>query len=220
MDWTNGVLHLGYRLKVLVAGGIISMLVLNLPSDVASLNPVYVPGIGEINTGSSNGLKIIVVVHTPSSPGNIKVQVTTTNGNYLYYNYNPFGQNSFTTKFLFYPGLIPTGSQFTACATQSSKQVSRCTTGTNGPETEPEFLYITLPGGRTASGGSESGSINWENLCVKYHYLIGVTELRCHALAHGTTITSEGNGFLICSLITKAGPAVLGLPDILSLVPC
>jgi hypothetical protein len=44
-----------------------------------------------VNTGSSNGLKIIVVVHSPSSPGNIKVQVTTTNGNYLYYNYNPFG---------------------------------------------------------------------------------------------------------------------------------
>lgn len=202
-----------------ILGIVLSTILVNVPL-LASASPIYVPGVGEINSKSSNGLRIIVTVNSPYNAGKVKIQVTGPLGDYMYRVYNLPGQDSVSTKFLFYPGLIPPGSKFKACATRISTQQTQCVTGVNGPEKEPEFLYITVPGGRTPSGGTGSGEINWENLCVQYHSLIGVTEQRCHVLAQGTTITSAGTGFLICSLVTKVGPAALGLPDILTLIPC
>lgn len=115
--------------------------------------------------------------------------------------------------FTFGENVIPVGGQFRACTVNLANNQYNCATGTNSPAKVPEYVSVTVP-------SSSGGGINWEDLCVRYHALIGVTEQRCHILAHGTVITPAGNGFLACALITKAGPAVLGLPDILSLFPC
>jgi hypothetical protein len=63
-----------------------------------------------------------------------------------------------------------------------------------------------------SSGGTISGGgPNWEQLCIRYHSQIGITEDRCNELADGTRLTSEGKDFLVCNLITRVGPTALGL---------
>ena len=85
--------------------------------------------------------------------------------------------------FVFGENVVPVGGQFKACVTNLIDQY-RCVTGTNTPAKLPVTVTLTVP---LSSGGD--GGINWEDLCVKYHGLIGVTEARCHILAHGTQIT-------------------------------
>jgi len=91
-------------------------------------------------------------------------------------------------------------------------QSSRCISGTNGPEKEPEYVSLTVPGQSSGSGAitgippnqnqvpnQRNGIINWENLCEQakslYEHFIRED---CDDLAHGTQLTPEGVRVILC----------------------
>jgi hypothetical protein len=91
-------------------------------------------------------------------------------------------------------------------------QSSRCISGTNGPEKEPEYVSLTVPG-QSSSGGitgipppnqnqvpnQRSGIINWENLCEQAKSLHErFIKEDCDDLADGTQLTSEGVRVILC----------------------
>ncbi len=92
-------------------------------------------------------------------------------------------------------------------------QSSRCISGTNGPEKEPEYVSLTVPGQSRSDGGitdippsnqnqvpnQRSGIINWENLCeqAKSLYEHFIKEY-CDDLADGTQLTPEGVRVILC----------------------
>jgi hypothetical protein len=57
----------------------------------------------------------------------------------------------------------------------------------------------------------DGGNINWENLCIKYGDRIGISSDRCSQYAQGTQLTQDGEDFLVCNLITRVGPTLLGM---------
>jgi hypothetical protein len=93
-------------------------------------------------------------------------------------------------------------------------QSSRCNTGTNGPEKEPEYVSLRVPGQSSSSGGAitgipppnqnqvpnqRNGIINWENLCeqaksIHEHFI----KEDCDDLADGTQLTPEGIRVILC----------------------
>jgi hypothetical protein len=65
-------------------------------------------------------------------------------------------------------------------------------------------------GGNDRQSNGE-GRVNWEQLCIKYGDRIGISSDRCDQYAHGTQLTQDGEDFLVCNLIARVGPTLLGL---------
>lgn len=62
------------------------------------------------------------------------------------------------------------------------------------------------------SGSSSSrGSVNWENLCIRFGDRIDISSNECSRYADGTQLTQAGEDFLVCNLIARVGPMALGL---------
>ena len=115
--------------------------------------------------------------------------------------------------YTFSPEMVEVGETFRVCVTNLNKggQSSRCISGTNGPEKEPEYVSLTVPGQSSGGGitgippnqnqvpSQRSGIINWENLCKQaksiYEHLI---QEDCDDLAHGTQLTPEGVRVILC----------------------
>jgi hypothetical protein len=118
-----------------------------------------------------------------------------------------------TLEFEFSPGAVEVGDRFEACDDNG------CKSGRNGEEKAPE--HISLGGGSGESGdddfggstgqGTSGGRINWEDLCVKYGDRIDISSDECSRYADGTQLTQAGKDFLVCNLIARVGPVVLGL---------
>ena len=53
--------------------------------------------------------------------------------------------------------------------------------------------------------------MNWEQACIKYGDRIDISSDRCSRYAHGTQLTQAGKDFLVCNLVTRVGPTLLGM---------
>jgi hypothetical protein len=87
-----------------------------------------------------------------------------------------------------------------------------CISGINGPEKEPEYVSLTVPGQSSGSGSitgitppnqnqvpSQRSGINWENLCEQAKsFNENFIQEDCDDLAHGTQLTREGVRVLLC----------------------
>jgi hypothetical protein len=98
-------------------------------------------------------------------------------------------------------------------------------TGINGPEKEPEYVSLTVPGQSSGCGGitgiapnqnqvpsQRNGIINWENLCdqtksLHEHFI----QEDCDDLAHGTQFTSERVRVISCVKSSKSRVSILFL---------
>ena len=113
--------------------------------------------------------------------------------------------------YTFSPEMVEVGERFTACVTNLNAGLKRCITRINGPEKEPEYVTLTLPGQSSGGGitgipsrqnqvpNQRNGIINWENLCEQaksiYEHFI---KEDCDDLAHGTQLTPEGIRVILC----------------------
>jgi hypothetical protein len=117
--------------------------------------------------------------------------------------------------YTFSPEMVEVGETFRVCITNlNTGGQSRCISGTNGPEKEPEYVSLTVPGQSSGSGGGitgitppnqnqipsqRSGIINWENLCEQAKSLHEqFIKEDCDDLAHGTQLTREGIRVILC----------------------
>src|SRR5215217_2856844 len=115
--------------------------------------------------------------------------------------------------YTFSPEMVEVGETFRVCVTNlNTGGQSRCFSGTNGPEKEPEYVSLTVPGQSSGSGGitgippnqnqvpnQRNGIINWENLCeqaksIHEHFI----REDCDDLADGTQLTREGVRVILC----------------------
>jgi hypothetical protein len=98
----------------------------------------------------------------------------------------------------FSPEMVEVGETFRVCVTNlNTGEQSRCISGTNGPEKEPEYVSLTVPG--QSSGVPKQGVINWGEVC-RHQLIDPFIREPCHTLTtrDGYTLTPEGIRVIRC----------------------
>jgi hypothetical protein len=98
----------------------------------------------------------------------------------------------------FSPEMVEVGETFRVCVTNlNTGGQSRCISGTNGPEKEPEYISLTVPG--QSSGIPKQGGINWGAVC-RHQLIDPFIKEPCESLttSDGYTLTSEGQRVIRC----------------------
>ncbi|MCD6036196.1 MAG: hypothetical protein K0S67_80 [Nitrososphaeraceae archaeon] len=125
---------------------------------------------------------------------------------------------------IFSPGMVEVGGTFTACVTNlNTGGQSRCITGTNGPEKEPEYISLTVPGIRGNNNnilppppppqlpGFLRIGINWRQICNDFDRSI-IEPCDTLVTRDGYGLTAEGVRVLACF---AGGALVLLYPELL-----
>jgi hypothetical protein len=160
------------------------------------------------------GLKVYVDLYHNRSSAQLCVYSTYENLGCKTINLSQYPSPLRSGPYTFSPEMVDVGETFRVCVTNLNKGgQSRCISGINGPEKEPEYVSLTvarqssssssgitsIPPNQNQLPSQRSGIINWENLCeqaksIHEHFI----KEDCDELADGTQLTPEGVRVILC----------------------
>jgi hypothetical protein len=124
-------------------------------------------------------------------------------------NLSQYPSHVISGPWIFSPEMVEVGETFRVCVTNlNTGGQSRCISGTNGPEKEPEYISITVPGTQQLPApplpppsqqlpGFLRIGINWRQVCNDYDIYI-IEPCRTLVTPDGYGLTTEGLRVLAC----------------------